>query len=144
MVESGSDRVSREELYAAVAAVGLTPTASALENMEKALSAAAFVRPDPDWDMRQELWECYCATGADPDDADARHLNPGEALLAVRELRDDSDGLADWEVVATQLYKTGCVLNRELGHLARYPERTDFVDALKAFERASGPETEGR
>lgn len=38
---------------------------------------------------RQELWQCYVATGADPNGADARHLNPGEALRAVREMRND-------------------------------------------------------
>jgi hypothetical protein len=40
-------------------------------------------------DWRQEAWECYCESGADPDGADARHLNPGEAVAAVRELRQD-------------------------------------------------------
>ena len=36
---------------------------------------------------REELWQCYIACGEDSDGADARHLNPGEALRAVRELR---------------------------------------------------------
>ena len=40
---------------------------------------------------REEAWQCYLASGADPDGADARHLNPGEAIAAVRELRDESD-----------------------------------------------------
>jgi hypothetical protein len=45
--------------------------------------------PDCDHDWKQELWDCYCESGADPDGADARHLNPGEALMAVKELRAD-------------------------------------------------------
>lgn len=42
-------------------------------------------------DWRQEAWECYVASGADPDEADARHLNPGEALAAVKELVEQYD-----------------------------------------------------
>lgn len=40
---------------------------------------------------RQECWAIYLATGADPDGADPRHLNPGEALRAVEELREKCD-----------------------------------------------------
>ena len=40
---------------------------------------------------REELWQILLATGADPDGADARHLNPGEALRAVEELRREAD-----------------------------------------------------
>lgn len=40
---------------------------------------------------REELWRIYLATGADPDGADPRHLNPGEALRAVEELREKCD-----------------------------------------------------
>lgn len=40
---------------------------------------------------REEAWQCYLASGADPDGADARHLNPGEAIAAVKELRSDYD-----------------------------------------------------
>ena len=41
---------------------------------------------------REELWQIYLATGADPDGDDARHLRPGEALAAVEELRREADG----------------------------------------------------
>ena len=41
------------------------------------------------YDWRQECWQILLATGADPDGADPRHLNPGEALRAVEELRDE-------------------------------------------------------
>lgn len=37
--------------------------------------------------MREELWAIYKASGADPDGADVRHLNPGEALYEVEQLR---------------------------------------------------------
>lgn len=37
---------------------------------------------------REEAWKCYVASGADPDGADARHLNPGEAAAAVKELAE--------------------------------------------------------
>lgn len=40
-------------------------------------------------DQRQELWDCFVASGADPDGDDSRHLNPGEARRAVEELRAD-------------------------------------------------------
>jgi hypothetical protein len=36
---------------------------------------------------REEAWQCYVESGADPNGADARHLNLGEAVAAVRELR---------------------------------------------------------
>lgn len=36
---------------------------------------------------REELWQILLTAGADPDDP--RHLNPGEALRAVEELRED-------------------------------------------------------
>jgi hypothetical protein len=42
-------------------------------------------------DWREEAWQCYVASGADPDGADARHLNPGEAVAAVRGLMKDYD-----------------------------------------------------
>lgn len=41
---------------------------------------------------REEAWRCYLATGADPDGDDARHLQPGEALRAVENLRREADG----------------------------------------------------
>lgn len=41
---------------------------------------------------RAECWAILLATGADPDGDDARHLNPGEALRAVEELRAEADG----------------------------------------------------
>lgn len=45
---------------------------------------------------REEAWQCYIASGADPDGADARHLNLGEAQAAVRELmRDYKDALEE-------------------------------------------------
>ncbi len=37
---------------------------------------------------REEAWQCYVESGADSDGADARHLNPGEAVGAVREARE--------------------------------------------------------
>lgn len=40
-------------------------------------------------DWREEAWQCYVASGADPDGADARHLNPGEAVAAVKELSEE-------------------------------------------------------
>lgn len=40
---------------------------------------------------REEAWKCYVASGADPDGADARHLNPGEAVAAVKELVEQYD-----------------------------------------------------
>lgn len=40
---------------------------------------------------REEAWKCYVASGADPDGADARHLNPGEAVAAVKELAEQYD-----------------------------------------------------
>lgn len=40
---------------------------------------------------REEAWKCYVASGADPDGADARHLNPGEAVAAVKELVQQYD-----------------------------------------------------
>lgn len=40
---------------------------------------------------REEAWQCYVASGADPDGADARHLNPGEALQEVQQLARDYD-----------------------------------------------------
>lgn len=47
---------------------------------------------------REEAWACYVASGADPDGADARHLNLGEAPRAVREL------LSDYEEALAELY----------------------------------------
>jgi len=52
--------------------------------------------------LREELWQCYLACGGDPDGADACHLNSGEALQAVRTLRDEYNEAAgipplDWE-----------------------------------------------
>lgn len=44
------------------------------------------------YDWRQECWQILLATGADPDGDDARHLNPGEALRAVEELRREAEG----------------------------------------------------
>lgn len=44
---------------------------------------------------RAECWAIYLATGADPDGDDPRHLNPGEALRAVEELRASADRPAD-------------------------------------------------
>ena len=46
-------------------------------------------------EWREEAWRCYVESGADPDGADARHLNPGEAIRAVRELRADYDAACD-------------------------------------------------
>jgi len=40
---------------------------------------------------REEAWRCYVHSGADPDGADARHLNLGEAPRAVEELAKDYD-----------------------------------------------------
>lgn len=40
---------------------------------------------------RDEMWEVYKASGADPDGNEAVHLNPGEGLQAVRELRETYD-----------------------------------------------------
>lgn len=55
-------------------------------------------------DWREEAWRCYCESGADPDGADARHLNPGEALAAVAELRKDYDAaLGELRVMADAL-----------------------------------------
>lgn len=46
--------------------------------------------------MQQELFDCYVASGADPSGMDGpHHLNPGEALAAVRELRTDADDTTD-------------------------------------------------
>jgi hypothetical protein len=44
---------------------------------------------------REEAWRCYVESGADPDGADARHLNLGEAIRAVKELRRDYDDACD-------------------------------------------------
>lgn len=46
-------------------------------------------------EWREEAWRCYVESGADPDVADARHLNPGEAIRAVRELRADFHAACD-------------------------------------------------
>lgn len=45
----------------------------------------------------QELWECFCATGGDPDGDDWRVItqNPGMALEAVRELRREYNDVMD-------------------------------------------------
>jgi len=53
------------------------------------LEALKAIRDRDRW--RQECWAIYLATGADPDGADPRHLNPGEALRAVEELREKCD-----------------------------------------------------
>jgi len=42
--------------------------------------------------LRKELYDCFVATGAEPEeDGNWRRLNPGEALAAVRELRAEVD-----------------------------------------------------
>lgn len=40
---------------------------------------------------KAELWQCYLMSGADPDGDDGSHLNPGETLYEVTELRKDYD-----------------------------------------------------
>jgi len=57
----------------------------------KADARANWVSAPAPYDWRQECWAIYLATGADPDGADPRHLNPGEALRAVEELRREAD-----------------------------------------------------
>lgn len=55
-------------------------------------------------DWREEAWQCYLASGADPDGGDAGSLDPFDALKAVRDLRRDYDaasglsGLSDEEI----------------------------------------------
>lgn len=39
-------------------------------------------------EWREEAWQCYVESGADPGQADARHLNLGEAVGAVKEARE--------------------------------------------------------
>lgn len=46
-------------------------------------------RANPDW--REEAWKCFVLCGEDPDGAEARHLNPGEAARAVQELRAEAE-----------------------------------------------------
>lgn len=53
-------------------------------------------------EWREEAWQCFLACGEDPDGADARHLNPGEALAAVKQLRNEGysaydEGFVDGE-----------------------------------------------
>lgn len=52
--------------------------------------AATHQAASDEW--RTEAWRCYLATGAEADGDDARHLQPGEALAAVEELRREADG----------------------------------------------------
>ena len=53
-------------------------------------------------EWREEAWRCYVESGADPDEADARHLNPGEAIRAVRELRADYDAACNEASLTTE------------------------------------------
>lgn len=74
------------------------------------------IREDRDrW--REECWQILLATGADPDGDDARHLNPGEALRAVEELRRECD-LAYQS--ASEMESDDC---SEADALARWAER---------------------
>jgi hypothetical protein len=61
-------------------------------------------------DWREEAWRCFCASGADPDGADARHLNPGEAVAAVEEGR--KQGEEDYDDIERRLEATADVVTK--------------------------------
>jgi hypothetical protein len=69
---------------------------------------------------REEAWQCYVESGADPDGADARHLNLGEAVIAVQDLRRDYEAAGD-EVVG---------LERQVAELEGMLLSPSHIDAL--------------
>ena len=78
------NRHSNITLTAATAPASMLDDA---EHIVEKLRAAMLLEPLENW--REEAWRCYVESGADPDGADARHLNIGEAPAAVAELYAD-------------------------------------------------------
>ncbi len=91
---------------------------------------------------REELWRIYLATGADPDGADPRHLNPGEALRAVEELREEIEARdasdRDKAREAESGYAQGYAASRR-EERRRFELLHDLLLAMESREAAAGP-----